>query len=166
MGTTGRWLTGVRLASGVVSAAFLFHAADVSTLDRGTKLTISPEATKALTPQSDDRGRLMPLHLASVMEWLCGDGNVQAEVGGDRKACYAQMRPGMSDCAAQFHDQLPVGRSKAAATGKPDIVTFRKQLRACLQQNYLERATAAGKAVVAPTAVAVDPLAAGMGGGQ
>ena len=48
-------------------------------------MQVSPEATRSLTPQAENRGRLMPLHVASVLEWLCGDPNVQAQLGGGWK---------------------------------------------------------------------------------
>jgi hypothetical protein len=130
---------------------------------RGT----SPEALKALPAQDHEgRGRLMPLHSASVMEWVCGDEAVRTKAGGDRKACYAKMHAGVEECQVRMQGSLPTGRSKALSTGKPDIVAFRRQLRACIEESYVEREREAGKSaaglVVQP---APDPLAGVMGGG-
>lgn len=106
----------------------------------------APEALRELPAQSAARAQLLPLHAASVMEWLCNDNNVRSRVGGTKASCYAQMRPGLGSCEAQMRQALPTGRSKVATTGRPDIVTFRLNFRECLQQDYIQRQVAAGKA--------------------
>ena len=128
---------------------------------------VSLEAIKVLPPQADDgRARLMPLHAASVLEWLCGDPNVLGQLGTNRAGCYQEMQAGISACATEMRGHEPTGRSKVAATGRPDIVNFRRQLRQCIQAKYVERQVAAGnKAPAEVASPAVDPLAQAMGGG-
>lgn len=154
-------LSSIALTNGVLGQEVGGEPLAVSV--RGT----SPEALKALPAQDHEgRGRLMPLHAASVMEWLCGDEAVQAEVGGDRKACYAKMHAGVEECQVRMQGSLPTGRSKSASTGKPDIVAFRRQLRACLEETYVEREREAGKSAAGLVSQpAPDPLAGAMGGG-
>jgi hypothetical protein len=125
---------------------------------------ISPEATKVLAPQSDSRGRLLPLHSASVLEWLCSDPNVLGQLKANRAACYREMRLGLSTCEGQMQQKLPMSRSSAAVTGKPDIVAFRQQLRQCIQQTYVQRQLAGGSAVAELSSESPDPVARAMGG--
>lgn len=161
----------VVLMAGVVAAGLMTCCETAAAQDAGaeTRLIqhkgVSPEATKSLPTQADDgRGHLMPLHTASVLEWLCGDPNVLGQLKGDRRACYKEMWPGVKACEAQMQGSLPRGRSKAAATGKPDIVAFRGQLRQCLQSSYVERQVAGGKTAVEISGAVPDPLAKAMGG--
>lgn len=127
---------------------------------------VSPEATRVLPAQTQDgRGQLLPLHSASVLEWLCKDPNVIGQLKTDRSGCYRAMWPGVKACEAQLHDRLPRGRSVARATGKPDIVAFRTELRSCLEASYVQRQQATGSPTVQFSTDAPDPLAPAMGGG-
>ncbi len=159
-----RWLAVACLGFWIGTGLTTAGAQDASNGSRGMfRKGTSPEALKVLAPQSDSRGQLMPLHAASVMEWLCGDSNVQTQLGGDRKACYGEMRKGVSKCSAQMQVNLPVGRSKMQATGKPDIVGFRRQLRECIQQDYIQRQSDVGRVATDIGEVSSDPLAPSMG---
>lgn len=159
-----RWFAVGCLGIGIGTGFAPVRAQDATSVERAMlRKGTSPEALKVLAPQSENRGRLMPLHVASVMEWLCGDSNVRTQLGGDRKACYSEMRKGISNCSAQTQVNLPVGRSKMLATGKPDIVGFRRQLRECIQQDYIQRQSDVGRVATGIDAVSSDPLAPSMG---
>ncbi|CAG0938904.1 hypothetical protein GPROT2_00446 [Gammaproteobacteria bacterium] len=138
------------------------HAQDFDARPAVTARNISPEATKVLPPQEEERGDLMPLHMASVLGWLCGDSTVQSKLGVSKAGCYQELWPMAFRCTADLQNKAPLPQNRLAGEHL-DVVSFRQALRECLAQRYIEKEASEGRTVSDIKLGTPDPLAARMG---
>lgn len=156
-----RWQCSVAILPFIWSP--LAHAQDFEARRNVTPSDIAPEATKILPPQEEERGDLMPLHVASVLSWLCGDNTVQTKLGTSKSGCYQELWPMVPRCTVQLQTRAPVPQNRV--TGEHlDVVSFRQALRECFAQRYAEKEQQEGRTAPDIVSGAPDPLAARMGG--
>jgi hypothetical protein len=118
---------------------------------------ISPEATKPLPPQSTEN--LMPLHVASVLSWLCGDSTVQNALSTSKAGCYREFWPFASACTTELQPQAPAAETRQPGARVDSVIEFRATYRQCLAQKFAEKQSARGLAAPSLAQGEPDPLA-------
>lgn len=128
-----------------------------------THRNVPPEATKVLPAQSAERGILMPLHMASVLSWLCQDGTVQTRLGKSTAGCYQAIWPFVAACTAELQERVPDARNRTGDI-RHDLIAFRSSVRSCLARHYVAFHGSGGNTTVQSIEVGQpDPLVAAMG---
>lgn len=117
--------------------------------------TRSPEASRVLAPQPNDRGDLMSLHAASVLSWVCRDSTVQQKLNETTAGCYRSLWPLVDACTAMLLASAPAAQNRVA-DGRQDLLTFRASFRACLSAEYAARQESTG-AFAGPSIEVGDP---------
>ncbi len=141
-------------------------AQDYSALGQSGKASrkVSPVVLRSLASQDESRARLLPLHASSILEWMCGDVGILAQMQSSRQECYRELYKTLPACQSQTLAELPVGRSQTTTTGRPDIVEFRARFGACVGNEYAARQAALGRPIEPLSPTRPDPLAGRMGG--